>query len=82
MGAVRRLRTQAVEEDADDGTVLSTWDIVPLDDIPEHDALAHAVRPESTWPMWWCDECDTRNEGRRWTCGMCGTVRDDADTLC
>lgn len=45
------------------------------------DALDHAVAPEELWPEWWCDDCDTRNEGIRWTCGMCGTVRPDAD-LC
>jgi hypothetical protein len=57
------------------------WDLLDAEYLPPDDALAHTISPEQLWPAWWCDDCDTRNEGRRWTCGMCGTVRQDADTL-
>ena len=87
MGAIRKVRTALLQEDAgDDCEVFAFYPDLPVDDddewdswAPEHDALAHTVEPEDTWPRWWCDCCDTRNEGRRFTCAMCGTVRDDAD---
>ena len=73
MGAARKFRQ--LDEDADDSHYV--WAVEPTDD-----ALDHAVAPEVLWPVWWCDDCDTRNEGPRWTCAYCGTVRPDADTLC
>ena len=88
--AARKFRQMVVAEDADDEClVFAFYPEVPVDDdaddwssfAPEDDALAHTVAPEECWPLWWCDECDTRNEGPRYTCAMCGTVRPDADTL-
>ncbi len=74
MGAVRRLRTQAVAEDAGEGCLSFVWEA-------SEDALDHAIDAQDLWPRWWCDECDQLNEGPRWTCAMCGTVRGDADAL-
>lgn len=73
MGAARKFRM--VEEDADEGGLLYAAD-------PEgDDALDHAVDAQDLWPAWQCDDCGQRWDGARWTCGYCGTVREDAD-LC
>ena len=69
-----------VEEDADEPTVLWRWDLLDEEYLPPDDALAHTVEPESLWPAWWCD-CGQYNEGPRWHCIFCGTVREDSD-LC
>lgn len=71
MGAARKFRY--VQEDADESGYIYAAE--------PKDALDHAVAAESLWPMWWCDPCGTRNEGPRWTCCMCGRVREDADEL-
>ena len=75
VGAARKFRRMVVDEDAGDSC--EVWATAPDDEL--EDALDHAVAAEDLWPRWWCDGCDTRNEGARWTCAYCGTVRHDAD---
>ena len=88
MGAIRKVRTALLQEDAgDDCEVFAFYPDLPVDDddewdswAPEHDALAHTVEPEDTWPDWWCD-CGTHVEGQRLNCTYCGEWREDIDAL-
>jgi hypothetical protein len=72
--AARKLRQMVVDEDADVSHVVYAAE-------PDDDALDHAVAPEDLWPAWQCDDCGQHWDSQRWTCGYCGVVRPDADTL-
>lgn len=47
--------------------------------VAEPDAMEYTS--PAPWPAWQCDDCGQRWEGRRYVCGYCGVIRDDADAL-
>jgi len=71
---VTTVRVQVVDEDADDSGVLICKEEAPVREEP-------AMPMTVLWPSWQCDDCGQRWEGRRYVCGYCGLVRDDADAL-
>lgn len=67
-----RYREVHVAEDADEGSVLRAPYAKPAYKATE-------VAMEESWPAWRC-ECNQPNDGWRYVCGMCGLVREDADS--
>ena len=51
-----------------------------MEDAGERGYMIRQVSWEETWPAWRCD-CNQPNDGHRYVCAYCGSVRPDADAL-